>query len=392
MLETSLVSLPFLPEAVGNTILLLGSFGLLLLGAKVFTNGVEWLGHRLGVSESATGSILAAVGTALPETMIPVLAIVQGVISGDRTAANEVGVGAILGAPFMLATIAMFLIGVSVLYFARRRTYGGEFHFNARSTRRDLSFFLVGYTLAFAAALVESRTVALAIGALLVVLYVAYLYRSLRAGELMGETELDDLHLGGVVDRVTVDDTNPNVLYVAFMALAGSPANADILVARSSDGGFTWEAPVTVNDDATGKHQFWPAIDVSNGALHVAWYDFRNSPSPGDPAADNDNLHVFYASSNTTGVAYPTFSHNVQVTDVGHDPNCLMFGGGTVGFHGDYIELDARFDGTDHIVHLAWADNRDVSPCDLDPEPGPPSDNTGNRNQNIYADTLIVAP
>lgn len=69
-----------------------------------------------------------------------------------------------------------------------------------------------------------------------------------------------------------------------------------------------------------------------------------------------------------------------------------MFGGCTVGFHGDYIELDARFDGTDHIVHVAWADNRDVTPCDLDPAPGPDSDNTGNRNQNIYADKLVVAP
>lgn len=79
----------------------------MLLGAEIFTNGVGWLGHRFGVSESATRSILAAGETALPETMIPVIAIVRGFSFG----ANEVGVGAILGAPFMLATIAMFLIG-----------------------------------------------------------------------------------------------------------------------------------------------------------------------------------------------------------------------------------------------------------------------------------------
>ncbi len=69
-----------------------------------------------------------------------------------------------------------------------------------------------------------------------------------------------------------------------------------------------------------------------------------------------------------------------------------MFGGGTSAFHGDYIELDARQDGANQIVHLAWADNRDVSPCDLDPAAGPASNNTGNRNQNIYADSLIVTP
>lgn len=192
---------------------------------------------------------------------------------------------------------------------------------------------------------------------------------------------------------IAVDDTNPNTVYVAFMALAGSPANADIFVARSTDGGATWGAAVKVNDDATSKHQFWPTIDVSNGDLHLAWYDFRDSPTPGSPSADNNVLNVYYASSNTTGVTYPAFSHNVKVTDVGHNPNCRMFGGGTVGFHGDYIELDAYFDGTNHIVHLAWADNRDVAPCDLDPAPGSPGGlNTGNRNQNIYADRLVVAP
>jgi hypothetical protein len=43
-------------------------------------------------------------------------------------------------------------------------------------------------------------------------------------------------------------------------------------------------------------------------------------------------------------------------------------------------------------VHVAWADHRDVSSCDLDPAAGPPSNNTGNRNENTYADRLVVAP
>ena len=196
------VTLPFLPEAVGNTLLLIGSFALLLLGAEIFTNGVEWLGHRLGVSESATGSILAAVGTALPETMIPVIAIVGAVIgTSDPAAADEVGVGAILGAPFMLATIAMFLIGLSVLYFSDRRMFGGEFHFNAVSTRRDLSFFLVGYSLAFVAALVDVRAIQDGIAFLLIALYVVYVYRSLQGGALVEEEGLDELHLGALIEK-----------------------------------------------------------------------------------------------------------------------------------------------------------------------------------------------
>jgi hypothetical protein len=194
---------------------------------------------------------------------------------------------------------------------------------------------------------------------------------------------------------IAADDTDPDVVYVAFASRVAPDAfDTDAYVARSSDGGFTWEAPVRLNDDDTAKYQFWPTIAVSNGALHAAWYDFRDSPNPGDPTLTNNVLNVYYAYANADGVTYPAISPNLKVTDVGHQPNCLMFGNGTVAFHGDYIELAARFDGTDHIVHVTWTDNRDVptDQCDLDPAPGPPSNNIGNRNQNIYADTVTVSP
>lgn len=228
MFPAPAVTVPFVPEPVGNTILLVGSFFLLLLGAEIFTNGIEWFGHRIGVSESATGSILAAVGTALPETMIPVIAIFQQVTAGG-TAADEVGVGAILGAPFMLATIAMFMVGASVFYFKDRRRFGPEMHFNAVSTRRDLSFFLVGYTLAFLTALIHTRLVDYAIAGLLVVLYIVYVHRSLVSGKLIEHEGLDALHLGLIIEEsleripgpypTKRHRTNPTTLLVALQTL-----------------------------------------------------------------------------------------------------------------------------------------------------------------------------
>jgi hypothetical protein len=184
---------------------------------------------------------------------------------------------------------------------------------------------------------------------------------------------------------VAVDDQNPNTVYVAYQSFVGN--DYDIYVQRSTNGAATWGSPVQVNEDPGDHQQIFPTIDVSNGDLHVAWYDFRNSA-----AGRNDLLDVYYASSNTTGVSYPAFSHNVRVSDVSHNGNCLLFGGGTAAFHGDYIELDASWTGANHIVHVAWADNRDVSPCDLDPAVGPASNNTGNRNENIYASKLTVSP
>jgi hypothetical protein len=183
---------------------------------------------------------------------------------------------------------------------------------------------------------------------------------------------------------VAADDTDAKVVYVAYQSLSG---DYDIYVQRSTNGGSTWGAPMQANEDPGSRHQIFPTIDVSNGALHVAWYDFRNSGT-----AANEALDVYYASSDTTGVVYPAFSHNERVTDVSHNGNCLLFGGGTAAFHGDYNELDARWTGSNHVVHVAWADNRDVNPCDTDPAAGPASTNTGNRNQNIYTDRLTVAP
>jgi hypothetical protein len=184
---------------------------------------------------------------------------------------------------------------------------------------------------------------------------------------------------------VSADDTDADVVYVAYQSRPAG--DYDIYVQRSTNGGATWGAPVQVNDDPGARHQIFPTIEVSHGALHVAWYDFRNSVT-----AANEALDVYYACTNCAGNVYPAFSHSERVTDVSHNGNCRMFGGGTSAFHGDYNELDARWDGANHIVSLAWADNRDVTPCDLDPAAGPPTNNTGNRNQNIYADQLTVAP
>jgi len=185
---------------------------------------------------------------------------------------------------------------------------------------------------------------------------------------------------------VAADTTNPNLVYVAYQSLAG---DYDIYAQRSTNGGASFGPAVQVNDDPGGRHQVFPTIEVSNHTLHVAWYDFRNSTT-----ASNEALDVYYACTNCDGVSWPTFDAPTRVTNVSHNPECRMFGGGTVAFHGDYNELDAFWNGTTNIVHVAWADNRDVpaAQCDLSDDPGPPSNSIGNRNQNIYEARLTVSP
>ena len=124
------------------------AFVVILLGAELFTNGIEWFGRKLELAEGAVGSVLAAAGTALPETMIPIVAI----LFGTGQASHAVGVGAILGAPFMLATLAMFVTGVAVLLVARRRPQGDVMPVDAGVLAHDMTYFAVAYAVAVGAA------------------------------------------------------------------------------------------------------------------------------------------------------------------------------------------------------------------------------------------------
>src|SRR5512140_2763034 len=131
-----------------DLIVLAISFVVILAGAELFTNGIEWFGHKLELGEGAIGSVLAAVGTALPETMIPFIAIVFG----GGAAGKDVGVGAILGAPFMLSTLTMFVTGTAILLLRRRRATGELLTVDVQVLRHDMVWFAIAYGIAVGAA------------------------------------------------------------------------------------------------------------------------------------------------------------------------------------------------------------------------------------------------
>ncbi len=162
-----------------------------VLGAAIlFTNAVEILGERLNLGAGAVGSILAAVGTALPETMIPIVAILGAVIVGSGgAAAGEIGIGAILGAPFLLATLALFIVGIAGLVYRRRRKTGDVITAERETVIPDLAFFLPCYTLAAAAGVVALPFfLKVLLAVLLLAAYVLYVVRTIRKG---GESEGD---------------------------------------------------------------------------------------------------------------------------------------------------------------------------------------------------------
>jgi len=160
----------------------------IVVAAALFTNAIEILGERLNLGEGAVGSVLAAVGTALPETMIPIVAVAASLLTG-ASVAGDIGVGAILGAPFLLATLAMFVAGISILGFRRPRESDDEVVVDEGTAKRDMLYFLVFFSLGAGAGIVPLPfylKVALAI--LLVVAYALFIWQTVKAG---GEKEED---------------------------------------------------------------------------------------------------------------------------------------------------------------------------------------------------------
>ena len=183
-----------------DIVLLIGSLAIILVAAELFTNGIEWFGHKLNLAEGAVGSVLAAVATAMPETLIPVIAILGPILLGGTAteSSHAVGVGAILGAPFMLSTLAMFVTGTAIIIYARRGRRGTEMGVNTSVLGRDVLFFIIGYGLAIGTAFLpqELSWLKWVTAAGLFVLYAVYVRLHFTDTAEEGDAEdLNRLHL-----------------------------------------------------------------------------------------------------------------------------------------------------------------------------------------------------
>jgi cation:H+ antiporter len=196
-------------------LLLLLSLAVILVGCDLFTNGIEWAGKRLNLAEGAVGSVLAAVGTCLPETFIAILAIVFGKKGGSGDA---VGIGAILGAPLMLSTVAFFITGVAILYFSKRGLRTTEMPVNHKVIGRDLRFFFIVFSLAAAASWLPTRAAKIGVALALIVLYGIYVRQTFADEAEEGVHEdISPLHFSKFAKHVV----DPHMLIIALQVVAG---------------------------------------------------------------------------------------------------------------------------------------------------------------------------
>ena len=202
-----------------SALLLFISLVLILLAAEGFTNGVEALGRKFSLSQAVVGSLLAAVGTALPETILPVIAI----LFSPEGASEDIGVGAILGAPFMLSTLAFFLVGLTatIMYWRKRRPF--EIRAEFSSTRRDILFFIILYSFAVFMPMVSSLSKPI-LAVFLVLGYGVYAYLTARCGDSCAVEHFEGLHIFNFQKHLGYEKMDPLHVALIVFQVVGSLA------------------------------------------------------------------------------------------------------------------------------------------------------------------------
>jgi cation:H+ antiporter len=149
--------------------------------------------------------------------MIPFIAIVVG----GGVAGGEVGIGAILGAPFMLATLAMFVTGAAVFLMRGRRATGETLSVKTEVLSHDMSYFAVAYAIAIGVALlpVDFEWPRRLTAVVLLGIYALHVMGHLRA-EAADHHELEPLRFHRLDVRAPQHPEPPRLFIVTVQVLA----------------------------------------------------------------------------------------------------------------------------------------------------------------------------
>ena len=169
-----------------TALLFLLSAGAIYLACEYFVNGVEWFGQKLNLGATATGTILAAFGTALPESAVTFVAVILGKTPEQK----DIGVGAALGGPLVLATIAYAVVGVA-LWMNRRRLQRTDSMVRVEHARlsRDQAWFLAIFVVKCSLGLIAFAFKPW-LGVLFLLAYALYVWRELKSDDTAPEEEV----------------------------------------------------------------------------------------------------------------------------------------------------------------------------------------------------------
>lgn len=278
---------------------LIGAIITILIGCELFANAIEHIGRKFALSHAATGSLLAAVGTAMPEVIVPVLALAFGGVHGE-----EIGIGAILGAPFMLLTLAVFLVAVTVVIMKLiKKRDSTILHVNVKAITFDLKFFILAFVLVILGSVFYNEThnkmINYALAVFLLLLYVYYIKITLSHDAEAHETYEEFFYLA---KYFSMKPTITNVylqtilglimvifgtkLFVGYLIVVGTEIGISMLVLSLLITPIATELPEKYNSitwslkkkdtlaftNITGAVAFQSTIVISIGLVLTEWY------------------------------------------------------------------------------------------------------------------------
>lgn len=171
-----------------SLLIMLAAAILIYLSCEFFVNGIEWVGKAFNISESAVGSVLAAFGTALPESIVTFIAVVFGKNSNQK----DIGIGSALGGPLVLSTIAYAVVGISILIFSSKRKAGNSVNTNSSKLARDQVWFMCIFVCKIGLGLI-AFAIKPWLGFLFLLAYGIYFYKEMSTGSKDIVSKLDPL-------------------------------------------------------------------------------------------------------------------------------------------------------------------------------------------------------
>lgn len=138
---------------------------------------------------------------------------------------------------------------------------------------------------------------------------------------------------GDIIPEGAVDPSTGN-LYMVWQD-ARFTGYDQIAFSMSSDGGFTWSAPIRINKSPAGVQAFTPSVKVNaNGTVGVTYYDFRNNTAHGGAVAGGTDQFLVTCDGNCSD---PANWQEKRVTVAAFDIRNAPWAGGL--FVGDYEGL-----------------------------------------------------
>jgi elongation factor P hydroxylase len=175
------------------------------------------------------------------------------------------------------------------------------------------------------------------------------------------------------VDR-SGTSTNDNVYMLASVQPSGFSNGSDVMFARSTNGGITFNAPRRINGDPVNHakwHWFGTLSVAPGGRIDVVWYDTRNSPN-------NFTSQLFYSFSIDGGT---TWSPNVAVSN----PFNPLIGYPNQSKIGDYITVVSDDAGANVAYAATFNGEQDIYYARIRPSL-PPTDFNG----DVRPDLLLL--